>query len=167
MPPAMKIVGVEQMRRDLLRLFDDRRGAALVELKAAGRAAADPVVARTRETLPHKSGKLRDSLRVSPTRSGATIRMGRARVPYAGPVDFGGWPQPAARHQARSRGIAGAIMRLFGRSANPSEGHGRPYLPEGRYLYPAARSEKPKVVELYSAALKSAINRFPWSTPHA
>ncbi len=165
MAARVKMFGVAQMQRDLKRLFDEDRGGATVALKAAGKEAAEPVLARVRAELPNRTGNLRGTLRVSPTKTGANIRLGTKKYPYAGAVDFGGYPRPGKQAAPTGiRGVARRIAAFFGRSANP--GGGRPYLPEGRYLYPAAKAEQGKVVPLYAAALQAAINAYPWSTPH-
>ena len=95
----------------------------MVAFKQAGRTAADPVAERTRQSLPNVSGVLAGDVRVSATRTGAAVRMGRASVPYAGPVDFGGWPGERA------------------------------FVTKGRYLYPAASDLASKVAQLYGDAM--------------
>lgn len=70
---------------------------------------------------------------VSATRTGAAVRMGRKAVPYAGPVEFGGWPE------------------------------GREYIPGGRYLFPAAHALANSAASLYAAGVQRAIDGFNWT----
>ena len=59
--------------------------------------------------------------------------MGRASTPYAGPVDFGGYPGD------------------------------RPYLAGGRYLFPAAGALAGEAASTYAAATQRALDAFAWS----
>jgi hypothetical protein len=126
------VVGLRALVRDANRLCADA-GPLNTALKAAGRAAAEPVAAQTRSSLPDVTGQLKGSVRVGATRSGASVRMGGSTVPYAGPVEFGGYPG------------------------------NRPFHSEGRYLFPAARTWASTSAELYSAAAQRAFDSFGWS----
>jgi hypothetical protein len=59
--------------------------------------------------------------------------MGRASLPYAGPLEFGGWPA------------------------------GREFVASGRYLFPAAGRLAGEAAELYSNALQRGLDAFPWT----
>ena len=85
------------------------------------------------DTLSHDAGTMADSVRVSATRTGAAVRMGSAALPYAGPLEFGGWPD------------------------------GREFVSNGRYLFPAAKRLATDVASLYSDALQRGLDAFPWS----
>ena len=67
-------------------------GVDMAEMREAGKAAAEIVAveARTR-TVPRRSGALSDSIRSAGQVSGAVVRAGGARVPYAKVIHFG-WP---------------------------------------------------------------------------
>jgi hypothetical protein len=52
---------------------------------------------------------------------------------YAGPVDFGGYPGD------------------------------RPYLPQGRYLWPASARLGPTGEQAYADAVQAALERYPWT----
>lgn len=130
--PTVGIVGMKTLRRDITRLTGDA-GPLNKALSDAGKQAAQPVAAASLETLPRVSGTLAGTVRVSGTRSGASVRMGKAKVPYAGAVEFGGWPE------------------------------GREYLADGRYLFPAAHALADTVGTTYSAATQKALDAFGWS----
>ena len=120
------------LRRDMNRLGLDT-GPLNKALAQAGRTAAEPVAAAVRESVPRDSGTLAGDVRVTASRSGAAVRMGRASVPYAGPVDFGGWPGD------------------------------REYKAGGRYLWPAGQALAAQAAELYSAAAQRALDTFNWT----
>jgi hypothetical protein len=122
--PVVGIVGMAALRRDLNRLADNTKGPLFQALKAAGLAAVAPIVPAVRQRLPQGgTGRLAASVRASGTRTGGSVRMGSASVPYAGPVEFGGYPG------------------------------GRPFIPAGRYLFPAAVDDATRAANTYSQAL--------------
>lgn len=139
--PVVGIVGAKALRKDLNRLVDDVKSPLYQAMTAAGKAAVEPVVALTREALPHsgrpdsahhRAGALAASVRSSGTRTGGNVRMGRANVPYAGWVEFGG-----ARPDTSSR----------------------PFVPTGRYLFPAARGDAERAARAYADNLTSLFAR--------
>jgi hypothetical protein len=130
--PVVALVGMAALRRDLNRLSTDTSGPLFAGIKQAGRAAADPVAAAARGRVPVDSGDLRGDIRVSATKTGATVRMGRVAVPYAGWIEFGG-----ARW----------------------DGYERPYQAGGRYLFPAASDLATVAAEKYERALTQVFAR--------
>jgi hypothetical protein len=140
-----QVVGLKALMKDVNGLCKDERSALFAAMKKAGYTAVLPVVGRTRSALPvadpgrvRRPGALAASLRASAYRSGAAVRMGSKAEPYAGPVDFGGYPGE------------------------------RPYLPNGRYLFPAAEGEASRAVSEYSAAINDLFGRTAiWSNSTA
>jgi len=127
--PQVAVVGMRALRRDINRLAEEPRSELYAGIKAAGRAAAQPVAAATRARLPRgprTSGRLQEDVRISATKTGATVRMGRATVPWAGWVEFGG-----------------------GRP----DGSSRDYVAGGRYMFPAAQGLAGRSADEYSKAL--------------
>lgn len=120
------------LRRDVTRLTGDA-GPLNRALSDAGRQAAEPIAERVRSTLPTDTGTLAGDVRVTASRTGAAVRVGRASIPYAGAVDFGGYPE------------------------------GRPYQGSGRYLFPAAGDLASTAAELYADGTQKAIDAFAWS----
>jgi hypothetical protein len=136
--PQVAVLGLRSLMRDLAKASDPRAGAILDRMKAAGATAAAPVAERARSSVPIDEnsphpGQLAGDVRITSSRSGAAVRMGRAGVPYAGPVDFGGYPA------------------------------GRPFVSTGRYLYPAAEALADPVITLYSAAIQKAFDAYNWT----
>jgi hypothetical protein len=130
--PTVGVIGMKALRRDITKLSADA-GPLNKALADAGRIAAQPVAAAVRESVPRDTGTLAGDVRVLASRTGASVRMGRASVPYAGPVDFGGWPE------------------------------GRDFIPTGRYMYPAATPLAETAATDYANGAQRALDAFPWS----
>jgi len=135
--PTVAVVGLRALTRDIAKMTDDR-GPLFKAMAAAGRAAAEPVAAVTRSSLPQHTGRLAGDVRVSATKSGAAVRMGRASIRYAGWVEFGGTRR--VPHTSR-----------------------RQYDPRGRYLFPAAVQMAPTAARLYSEAVNEIFANYKWS----
>jgi hypothetical protein len=135
------VVGLKALARDLKRMGADG-GPLLKAMRHAGLAAAEPVAAVTRSTLPQVTGRLAGDVRVTATRTGAGVRMGRNSIRYAGWVEFGG----------RRRVPVDSV---------------RPYDPRGRYLFPHAVQLAARSAELYAGAISTAVNEFHWTNTTA
>jgi hypothetical protein len=133
--PVVALVGMQALRKDLSKLALDERGPLFNAMKRAGYAAVLPVVGETRGRLPHLTGTLAGDVRASGTTTGGTVRMGRGTIPYAGWTEFGGT-----------------------RPQGPEDRAARQYLPNGRYLFPAARTLAQKVLDLYIPALQGVFD---------
>jgi len=135
--PVVAVVGLNALKRDLVRAAGDR-GPINAAFSAAGTKAIEPVAAAARAAVPHDSGELAGTIRVTGSRSGGTVRMGNAGHRYAGWVDFGGTRKRP--HIAE-----------------------RPYLTDGRYLFPAARGLSGAALAAYTPALQSALDAMAWT----
>jgi hypothetical protein len=135
--PQVGIVGLNAFLRDMKRLSIDT-SPLNPALRAAGRAAATPIAEVARSTIPRDSGDLSGDVRVTASRTGAAVRMGRSSIPYAGWVEFGGTR----------------------RAPRVSE---RDYNARGRYLFPAADNLSSQAARLYADALGPALDAFAWS----
>lgn len=126
--PQVGVVGMAALRRDINRLSTDQQGPLYAAIRAAGKQAAEPIASVTRSTIPMGgTGNLAGTVRTSGTKTGAAVRMGTARVPYAGWLDFGG---------------------------TRPDGSSRDYRPDGRYLFPAAQGRAGQAAQLYADALE-------------
>jgi len=133
---TVEVVGVDALARDLGRLA--AAGGPFDQATAeAARRILEPKAATLRTVVPHDSGAMAGSVNVKPLPLGAVLSEGDGIV-YAGWVDFGG--------------------------SRPQSGD-RPYLPQGRYLFPSVGDLEPATVAANNAALQTAINSFGWSHP--
>jgi hypothetical protein len=145
MAPQVAVVGLRALNRDLGRIVADR-GPLDKAMADAGRWAAQPVAAAARAAVPHESGRLNPNeryslegdIRVSATRSGAAVRVGRKAVPYAGWIEFGG-----TRHRPHDS------VRVF--------------TPAGTFLYPAARNLRQTAARLYAEAVTATFANYHWT----
>ena len=88
MPKGMRIEveGINPLARTLRKVGDeDSRGFLL----AANKEAAASVESAARPMIPQRTGRLAASLRSTGTAKGGVVLLGKARVPYAGPLHFG------------------------------------------------------------------------------
>ncbi|MBC7269901.1 MAG: HK97 gp10 family phage protein [Streptomyces sp.] len=88
-----KVQGLRQVVKGLLEV-----GVELDDLKDAMAEVAKAATDVAQAAAPVKSGALRASIRGNRAKGKAVVTAGRARVPYAGPINYG-WPK---------RGIRGA-----------------------------------------------------------
>ena len=92
--PGIEVEGGPQLRRAFKKLGD--RASDLTQLHGD---IGEIVEETAAELVPVASGRLRDSIRHTKRKTGATVLAGRRSVPYAGPIHFG-WrarniePQP-------------------------------------------------------------------------
>lgn len=109
MSDQIQVTGLRELQR-ALKQFD-------VELPKAFRGRLRAIAARVadvvRGRLPDVTGTMRRKTKPTATTKGAGIVW--RGVPYAGPVEFGGWPK------------------------------GRPYVAKGRYIYPTVDAERSRI----------------------
>jgi hypothetical protein len=138
-PPQVALIGMKALRNDLARIAGDN-GVINDALKKAGKTAVEPIYTTTQASVPRDSGTLAGDVRSSGTRTGATVRMGRAGVPYAGWIEFGG---------------------------TRDDGSERDFFPQGRYEFPAARSLATTAADIYSREISSLLDRYTWTNSGA
>lgn len=88
MPSGMRVEveGVNSLARTLRKVGDE---GARDFLLAANKEAAKSVETAAAPLIPRRTGRLADSLRSTGNAKGGVVMLGKARVPYAGPVHFG------------------------------------------------------------------------------
>lgn len=84
--PAIKVEGLDQLRRELRRVKDSELNA---EMKRIHQDLAEEVLDRARPNVPVRSGALKRSLRGSGTVRDAVGRAGKKAVPYAAAIHWG------------------------------------------------------------------------------
>jgi HK97 gp10 family phage protein len=94
-PAGIKVKGYKQAIKALQAI-----GVPAAEIKAAGSEAGEIVANEARSQAPVKTGKLRNSIRVSKALNRVTVSAGNNRtIPYANPIHWGWFkrnikPQP-------------------------------------------------------------------------
>ncbi|MBO0880549.1 MAG: hypothetical protein J2P17_09430 [Mycobacterium sp.] len=136
-PAEIEFIGLRTIRRDLKKLNADEFPQAMIN---AGLAVSEPLAGRVRTALPFESGDLQRTVRTARIRTGAALRVGTKRVPYAPWIEFGG---------TRRRPHISS----------------RPFIRDGRYIFPAARQAGPEAVIRYATEIQKVIDRFAWSPP--
>lgn len=105
MPKGMRIEveGVSSLARAMRKAGDEGSREFLL---AANKEAAATVETAARPLVPVRTGSLVASLRSTGTAKGGVVLIGKARVPYAGPIHFGWfaartWGRTVARRPIR------------------------------------------------------------------
>ncbi len=117
MEAKISIEGLAEFNRGLRKLDSD----APKQLRIALNEAADLLVQQTRPQIPRVTGNAAASLKAKSTRTSARVSMGGRKARYMPWLDFGG--------QGRRPGRPAA----------------RPFIREGRYLYPTLRQVRPEI----------------------
>lgn len=116
---ARGLVGSDAVRidglRELSRSLKQVEAGLQKEIAGVFKKAADKVAGKARGRIKSKSGRLAASIRPYGTQRAAGVRMGKKAVPYAGVYEFGGYPA------------------------------GRPFVKEGRAIYPTFKAEAENV----------------------
>lgn len=127
----MQVDGARELRRQLKQVQD-----GVADLKAAHAAAAMTVEQRAAQLAPRRSGRMAATLRSSGQVSGGIVRVGYARLPYAGPIHFG-WPT----------------------RPNPGKGwRGGPIYPNP-FMYEALDDRRSEVIEMYEDRVNGLIRK--------
>lgn len=84
---GVRIEGLSKAVRNLKAL-----GLDVEDLKGAFSRIAAEAAQRVTRHVPHRSGRLAASVRGNRAQSKAVVTIGRASVPYAGPINYG-WPK--------------------------------------------------------------------------
>lgn len=127
MEAKIRVGGLAALNRGLKAVDSE----APKQLRLALNEAADLLVDRTRPKFPVVSGAARRSLVARSTRTSARVAIGGKRAPYVPWLDYGG------------------EGRIKGRPA------ARPFVKEGRYLYPTLRQVRPELED----QLRESISR--------
>lgn len=99
--PAVRVEGGRELRRKFREVGDD-----MTDLKDLHKQLADDVAGTAKTKTPVRSGRLRNSVRGSGTKTAARVRAGNNRktgptsVPYAGRIHFGD-PGSSTRNRIR------------------------------------------------------------------
>ena len=103
---------------------------------------AEIATSAVRVKMPRRSGKLAASVRKGRRKNAVLVRVGKAKVPYAGWIEYGG------NRVGRGGGIAS-----------------RPIVKGGRYLYPTALELQPQLIKVANQGAKDEIKEMRWERP--
>lgn len=130
--PLVDPIPVEGLR-DLVRRLRAVDANLPKAMRLAANEAAEVVVDDAQQRTPKKSGKAAKSIKAKSTRTAARITSGGNRAPYMPWLDYGG-------------------------SVGKNNTAKRPFIPDGRYVYPAFRSKRQQVEDTYRAALDRIVD---------
>jgi hypothetical protein len=113
---AIRIEGLREFQAALRKMDKGLPRQIRIVLNETADLVASPAKAR----VPRRSGRAAASIRVASSQREAKVKGGGGRVPYYGWLEFGG--AVGRRHSVR-----------------------RPFVKEGRYLYPAYESRRSRI----------------------
>lgn len=134
--PGVEIEGLAEFRRALKRVDDDLPKDLRATMR---RQVADPVALRVKSQVPVLTGTWRSTIRGGATARTAYIQWGRAKVPYAGWMEFGG-QLPSQRSGRPAR----YVRRRVGR---------------GYYVHPEVERARPLASAAAERALEQVMRR--------
>lgn len=129
MDAKIRVGGLSQLSRALRKVDDE----APKQLRLTFNEAADLLIERTKPKIPVVSGAAARSMVARSTRTSARIAVGGKKARYFPWLDFGG--------QGRVKGRPAA----------------RPFIKEGRYVYPTLREIKPEIEKLLQNGIVQVI----------
>ena len=129
MAETVKIAGIRELNAALKRVDADLPKGIRVALNEG----VEKLAGYIRPQIPSDTGAARASVKPGSTQKAARLRVGGARARYYPWLDFGG--------QGR-------------RSGRPAA---RPFITEGRYVYPTLRRRKPELIEDLNDAIAGVI----------
>lgn len=86
-PLSVRVKGLSRTLRDL-----EKAGASATDLRDAMQRIGNLVVMEAAPRAPRDSGRMASTLRAGRAKTKAVVRMGGARAPYAGVIEYG-WPK--------------------------------------------------------------------------
>lgn len=124
--------------RELRKALRDTDPELVKEFRREFKAVAEIVAADARSTMPARSGRARGSVRAVSGGNTVYVKGGKATVPYYGWLDFGGVLRPSGRRRGTQF---------------------RPVLGDGRYLYPAIRRNRDRLIKAAEATFDRAARK--------
>lgn len=122
--PGIHVTGLIEYKQ-ALRQIDNKLGA---ELRKGLNTVAEVVVEAARPKVPYLTGAAQDSMKAGSSQIAAQIKVGGTKAPHYMWLEFGG-------AVGRNKSVV------------------RPFLKEGRYVYPAAEAKHAALVETLEGVL--------------
>lgn len=124
MVDRIEVKGIREFRTALKKADADAPKMIRVTLNGA----ADVVLDYARPRIPSRSGAARQSLKARSSQKDVRVAVGGKKAPYYPWLDFGG-------------------------HVGPNDSVSRPFITEGRYIYPALRVKRDDVTKVMSEGL--------------
>lgn len=157
MPIKLQMPGLKELTSALRNVAPEARRAFTADLKEIGKM----VAADAQADMPRVTGRARRSVKVKiVTRKGfegVSIVEGGSVAPYAPWLDFGGSVGRGRKSTARVT-IGGGRVTVQRGGSKGSGSVKRPYIKDGRYLYPAYYRRYDDMVAATLEAVKRAAN---------
>lgn len=131
--PGVEVEGLKEFNKALKKVSKDLSKDMRGEMRSE---VADPVAAKIKARVPVKSGRWKKAIRGGATTKTAYVQWGKATVPYAPWMEFGGAIRPH---------VGQAIIR--------------PYMKDGRYVYPTLWEERGRANEAAMNVLERSMKR--------
>jgi hypothetical protein len=125
MPEQVSVTGLREFQRQLR----DMDAALPKRIRLVMNEAAQVVIEYARPRIPRRTGRAAGSIKARSTQRTAGVAIGGRRAGYYPWLDFGGQGKRKGRPPAR------------------------PFIKEGRYLYPALRVKRDELTEIMSSGL--------------
>lgn len=158
MPIKLEMKGLRELQASLARVAPEAKREFSAELKAIG----GLVQADTQAAMPRRKGKARRSVKVKiVTRrgfEGVQISEGGAIAPYTPWLDFGGTVGRGRRSSARVTIYGGGRVSVQRGGSRGTGSVVRPFIKDGRYLYPAYYRRYDDMVKATFEAVRKAAN---------
>lgn len=127
---TIRVTGVRELRRQLNQLDKDLAKALKEGLFEIAKEIAD----KTRPKIPVRTGKAAASLKPRKQSAAAAVAVGGNKAPYYQWIEWGG-------RVGRNKSVV------------------RPFIPEGRYLYPTLKEERDQVREKFDRIVEDVSRR--------
>lgn len=158
MPIKMEMKGLSELLASMRKVAPEAKREFTAELKTIGKMVAEDAAAE----MPRRRGKARRSVKVKVvTRrgfEGVQINEGGAVAPYTPWLDFGGSVGRGRRSTARVTLHGGGRVTVQRGGSRGSGSVVRPYIKDGRYLYPAYYRRYDDMVAATLDAVRKAAN---------
>lgn len=158
MPVKMEMKGLNELLAALRKVAPEAKREFTAELRTIGKMVAEDAAAE----MPKRSGKARRSVKVKiVTRKGfegVQVVEGGSVAPYAPWLDFGGTVGRGRKSTARVtiHGSGKVTVKRLGSTGTGSVT--RPFIRDGRYLYPAYFRRYDDMVKATTEAVRKAAN---------
>lgn len=142
MQPHVEVEGLQELKRALKQVDAQLPKEMRLEFKAI----STVVAARVASKVPSITGRAASSVKPRASQDSAGVAEGGKRAPYMGWLDFGGGA-------AKGRGVTPSRGGQFG------YGFRRPFIKEGRYLYPTVAEMEPEILDAAEQAVENVLRK--------